>query len=362
MLNEGARALFELVITADKRAAANESEMIVSEYVGLYEDTGDEEDDDKSKDVEVEPPMDKRDDVEHLEEGKQMVISSWKKTTVPDGNSISLNHVVLRYPFREDPVLNNFSRSFERGKIHALTGESGAGKSTMVKVLAELIFPQVGELKVWDGMKVAYASQDQVLFSRSIRENVTYGTRQPVNDDEIWDALRRANIDHWVRTLPNQLDDVLQNGEDACSGGQAQKLILAHMFCTCGDRDLFILDECVSALDVISRDRMIDELGAFLKGKTAILITHNTEMLRICDYTHDFSSIMPTPVGQRGRRSTLLHHHGRRRASVLSSGRISAASSRNSRRSQEESSVVKSRRAPNRFQASTVSSMRAAVR
>ena len=161
-----------------------------------------------------------------------------------------------------------------------------------MKLVAGLISPTQGLLSHWDDMEIAYVSQDQNLFSRTIRENVTYGAKQnchKMTDDDIWQALERAQIANFVRALPNGLDEELTEGESMVSGGQLQRLHLAHLFCVWQSADLVLLDECLSALDETTRNVMIDELASFLEGKTAIVITHHSEMLRMCQNVVDMT-------------------------------------------------------------------------
>lgn len=211
-----------------------------------------------------------------------------------ESRELSFRDVMMTYPGRQHPVLSGYSKSYERGKIHGLIGESGSGKSTTLKILAALMIPNRGELVVWDGMKVAYVSQDQKLFSRSVRDNVTHAINQGTySDQEVWAALRWALLDTWVESLPNCLDTLLQDGEENVSGGQLQRLHLAHLFCTCQDADLVVLDEVLSAVDRSSREILTQRLGDFLKGKTAIVVTHHSEMLSICDEVHKMTSMPP---------------------------------------------------------------------
>ena len=204
---------------------------------------------------------------------------------------LALVDLVLTYPGRDKPALYKYSQSFQRGKIHALVGESGSGKSTALKIIADLVRPDHGTIGYWKGMKVAYVSQDQKLFARTVRENVTYGANEvPVKEAHIWNALETANIAEWVKSLPDGLDEVLVNGEAVVSGGQLQRLNLAHLFCTCPDADLVILDEVLSALDQMSRGFLLERLQTFLEGKTAIITTHHSEMVRICDVVHEMST------------------------------------------------------------------------
>ena len=136
-------------------------------------------------------------------------------------------------------------------------------------------------------MKIAYVSQEQKLFARTIRENVTHSViSEMYSDEDIWSALAQAEIKDWVATLPLGLDTVLDDGERTVSGGQLQRLRLAHLFCTCKDADFVILDEVLSAVDENNREILIRRLQEFLNGKTAVVVTHHSEVLRICDNIH----------------------------------------------------------------------------
>ena len=168
-----------------------------------------------------------------------------------------------------------------------------------MKLVAGLISPNEGYITHWQNMQIAYVSQEQNLFARTIRENISYGAASTPTDDEIWEALAMAQIDGFVRGLPKNLDQELTEGESMVSGGQLQRLHLAHLFCVWKSADVVLLDECLSALDEITREIMIDRLQTFLQGKTAIVITHHSEMLRMCDKVHDMTPSQP--------RAGLLH-------------------------------------------------------
>ena len=184
-----------------------------------------------------------------------------------------------------------------------------------MKIVADLLAPDAGTVNYWSGMKIAYVSQDQSLFARSIRENVTYGAKDPMGDDEVWSALKMANIDAFIKSLPNGLDEILTEGEKMVSGGQLQRLHLAHLFCTWTSADLVLLDECLSALDEKSRDLMITRLETFLEEKTALVITHHSEMLRMCSEVHDL-----TPETEALQTSTCVHSpSSATRSSILNS-------------------------------------------
>lgn len=272
LLDEAHKGMLSLFFLHDKKVRAAEAQAAIDNFV-------------HSNKTDAEIPDDKNEHRQNLEKEH-----GWKQITVPDANEVSFEKITLEYPGRHFPAVDNYSHSFERGKIHGLVGESGSGKTTLLKIMAELICPDDGRMRVWDRLKIAYVAQDQKLFARSVRENITYGAVSPVSDKDAWAALKMANINEWVSTLPNGLDEVLEDGESMISGGQLQRLQLAHLFCTGKDANLVLLDEVLSALDHTSRNLLIDRLEIFLRGKTSIVITHHSEMLRICSDVHKMVS------------------------------------------------------------------------
>ncbi|CAB9521891.1 permease protein MsbA [Seminavis robusta] len=303
MLDEAHKSFMELAKVQDKQLGADQAQEAIDRFlVGgatTTTTTPTGPSDDNTKEESNKTPGD-------IESGHDQVTSTGMEGSTmevddvdgfdireesEEATAIELNDISLTYPGRAMPVLDRYSQTFARNQLHALVGESGSGKSTALKIIAGLLQPTSGRIHYWRGMQVAYVSQDQTLFCRSIRDNVTYcasdDDASSISDDEIWEALERANIKDWIASLPQQLDTVLSNGEGGVSGGQLQRLNLAHLFCVCQHADLVILDEVLSALDQTSREKLLDELHTFLQGKTAIIITHHSEMLRICDQVHE---------------------------------------------------------------------------
>jgi len=329
ILDEAYKGLWVLVSSIDKQVGAIEAQVAIDEFLGTSKKNDKPEQKESSTNGSNSAAPDK--DIELGRTSSNDTsgdATAWERQ---NGNQsgIQLEDVLLHYPGRERPVLDNYSRIFQRGKIHALVGESGSGKSTALKVIADLIEPNAGTMRYWNGMKIAYVSQDQKLFARTIRENIAYGASTEVSDEQIWDALKLATMDDWVKSLPNGLDHHLRNGEGEVSGGQLQRLNLAHLFCTGGDADLVILDEVLSALDPKSRELLLDRLASFLKNseggepKTGLLITHHHEMLTVCDEVHEMvppSTTTNTVQGRKQRTNELIMH----KMLAHSAGRLSA--------------------------------------
>jgi thiol reductant ABC exporter CydC subunit len=212
---------------------------------------------------------------------------------VPDGPvTIAFEDVAVRYPGSTERALDGFSLRLEPGRRIALTGPSGAGKTTAVNLLLRFVDPERGRVTL-DGRDlrayrqddvraaIAVAGQDAHLFSASIRDNVALG-RAGASDAEIADALRRAAILDWVRGLPAGLDTLVGEEGRELSGGQRQRLILARALLA--DRRILVLDEPTAHLDVATAERLIDDVLAAAGATTVLLITHRSEGLHQMDH------------------------------------------------------------------------------
>uniref|UniRef100_A0A7S2HZM2 ABC transporter domain-containing protein n=1 Tax=Helicotheca tamesis TaxID=374047 RepID=A0A7S2HZM2_9STRA len=290
LLDECHKSLLKLKFTAEKKDRAREAMTAIERHIGEQERRSFAESLLKSREK-YKNKLGPENDLDEIECAPDNLAS--KETTISDVEApyIGLSDVTFQYPSADErvssDVISNFSMQFLKGQVHALTGESGSGKSTALKLLVGLLGPpDHGQVNLGGIKNIAYVAQDQHLFARSIRENISYGAIDSslCNDDErLWQGLRKAKLDSWVHSLEFGLDTVLDSGESEVSGGQLQRLLLAHLFLTGYDAELVILDECLSAVDHLTRDALINELGSFLKGKTCIMITHHSELMKICD-------------------------------------------------------------------------------
>lgn len=193
----------------------------------------------------------------------------------------------------ENTVLRNFSMRIEKGEYVAFTGESGCGKSTTLKILLNLYPLDGGSAYLqnndgtylpldtsWRGL-FAYVPQGNQLISGTIRESLTFCDPELMAQDEkLYQALRIACADTFVRELPNGLDSPL--GERGCglSEGQVQRLSVARALLT--ERPILMLDEATSALDGETEKQLLKNLRA-MTDRTVLLITHREAALDICD-------------------------------------------------------------------------------
>ncbi|MEL6854650.1 MAG: ATP-binding cassette domain-containing protein, partial [Cyanobacteria bacterium J06607_13] len=209
-----------------------------------------------------------------------MVSGDQPYTQLKDG--IHFNQLTFRYPGGDRDVLTGVDLYLKKGTTLALVGASGAGKSTLADLLPRFYDPDGGRIEI-DGVdlrsldvssfrrRLGIVSQDTFLFNASVRENLIYG-RPAATDDEIKDAIHRANAYEFVMSLPDGLETMIGDRGVLLSGGQRQRLAIARALLQ--DPDILILDEATSALDTISErlvQKAIDELS---RDRTTLVIAH----------------------------------------------------------------------------------------
>ncbi|MEW6676889.1 MAG: ABC transporter ATP-binding protein [Pseudomonadota bacterium] len=189
-----------------------------------------------------------------------------------------------------EPVLDQVSLEIAPGEKVALVGASGGGKSTLVQALLGLYPLRAGRINYggvevgrvgWDRIRdhVGVVLQHPVLFNASVRENLTLG--RPLGDDELWHALQIAQLEDFVRALPEGLDSEVGKNGVRLSGGQRQRLAIARM--VAGRPQVVVLDEATSALDADTERRLHLALGDFLQGRTTLIIAHRLSAVRQAD-------------------------------------------------------------------------------
>ena len=197
-------------------------------------------------------------------------------------------HVTYQYPESNKPILNNFSLKVKPGETIALVGESGAGKSTVLNMLIGFLKPDSGAV-VLDGedmrnldlrsfrRHLAVVPQETILFSGTVRENITYGSAD-VTDKELWKVLKAANLDEVVKNLPHGLETNLGEHGGCLSGGQRQRISIARSLLR--NPDIILWDEATSALDNISERKVQQAFEELSKGKTTFIVAHRLSTIR----------------------------------------------------------------------------------
>ena len=195
--------------------------------------------------------------------------------------SIVLEDVSFGYS-DDAPVLHNISLEIPPGESLAVVGPTGAGKSTIAKLIVRFYDPQSGRVRI-DGQDVREVSleslrrqlgvvpQEPFLFNGSIGENVAF-SRPDATEEEIWEACRTVGLDTMVSRLPDGLDTPCHERGVSLSSGERQLLALARAFLA--QPRVLVLDEATSNLDSHSEKKIEEALDAVLKGRTAIIIAH----------------------------------------------------------------------------------------
>ncbi len=196
---------------------------------------------------------------------------------------VAYEGVRFRYPTRPDvEVLQGIDLAVEPGQVVALVGPSGGGKSTMGAMLSRLYDPTAGRLTLdgvdireldpaWLRRLVGVVSQEPVLFSTTIAENVRYG-RPEASDADVRDALRAANAETFVTSFPDGLATRVGERGQQLSGGQKQRIAIARALLK--DPRILLLDEATSALDAESEALVQDALTRLMRGRTSVVIAH----------------------------------------------------------------------------------------
>ena len=188
----------------------------------------------------------------------------------------------ISFLYESNVVFQNLSLTVRPGEHIAIVGDSGCGKSTILKILAGLYEPDCGRIIIAGESlpenireQVALVMQHNCLFPLSIRDNITCGHDIP--EELIWSACENASLTKWIEKLPEGLDTNVGERGGQVSGGQAQRIQIARALCK--DAPIILLDEPVSALDKDTKHSILNALNKLMEGKTVIHVTHHPETL-----------------------------------------------------------------------------------
>jgi ABC-type multidrug transport system fused ATPase/permease subunit len=227
-----------------------------------------------------------------LEEVEEAMLSEGRRRITEVRGEVRFEHVSFEYEPGK-PVLQDIHYSVPAGTSVALVGHTGCGKTTTVNLLQDFYRPVKGSILI-DGTPtvdihpqdlrrhVGVVPQDVVLFSDTLRANVAYG-KPAASDSEIWKVLEAAQIDGYVKALPNGLDTRVGGEEGVTpSEGEAQRLSIARALLI--DPAIVILDEATSSLDSMEEALLQVAVKELLRKRTSFIVAHRLSTIRNCDF------------------------------------------------------------------------------
>lgn len=217
--------------------------------------------------------------------------------SVPESVSLKASKVQFAYETDDGQVLSDFTFEIPANSYVGIVGTSGTGKTTFIRLLLSLIKPDSGSLLYIDENSkseiasvasrrfISYVPQGNTLLTGTVRDNLLLGNKN-ATDTQMWDALKFADAEKFLRKSAKGLDTVLFEGAGGISEGQAQRIAIARALLR--NKPVLILDEATSALDEKTEANIFENLTK-KRDKTCFIITHRRSMLSYCDYVLEIS-------------------------------------------------------------------------
>ena len=233
-----------------------------------------------------------------------------KDLEVSDG-TIKFKNVSFKYEVNEKNVLNNINLNFEGGKMTALVGHSGSGKSTILNLIPRFYQAQSGEIDIDNQSildakieslreKISLVSQETTLFDDTIRNNIKYANEN-ATDEEIEKVAILSNSDDFINKLPNKYETLIGENGVRLSGGEKQRISIARAMIK--NSSIILLDEATSSLDSETENKIQEALQKLTKDKTTIVIAHRLSTILSA---HNIYLIDSGKVVENGKHEELL--------------------------------------------------------
>ncbi len=215
---------------------------------------------------------------------------------LPVEKLIRMEDITYKYPGTDKLILDKATMEIPVGKSVGIVGTSGAGKTTIVDVLLGLLEPKTGRILA-DGVDVmtnyrgwlkniGYIPQTIFMTDSTIRKNVAFGVPDDeIDDNKVWQALREAALDEFVKELPDGLDTTIGERGIRLSGGQRQRIGIARALFE--DPEVLVLDEATSALDNDTEAAIMDSINRLHGKKTLVIIAHRLQTIEKCDMIYN---------------------------------------------------------------------------
>ncbi len=197
-------------------------------------------------------------------------------------SKISFKNIYFKYEENEKYVLEDINLEFEGGKMTALVGHSGSGKSTILNLIPRFYQPQSGQIKIDDQSidkvtiqslrnNISLVSQETTLFDDTIKNNIKYADEN-ASEEEILEASKLSNSHEFIEKLPNKYDTIIGENGVRLSGGEKQRISIARAMLK--KSTIILLDEATSSLDSQTEGKIQEALNKLIKNKTTIVIAH----------------------------------------------------------------------------------------
>ena len=227
---------------------------------------------------------------EFLEEPEEVVTSKGNIDTLKLQGNVEFRNVKFGYD-ENKTIINNFNAQVKEGQKIAIVGPTGAGKTTMVKLLMRFYDVTDGEILV-DGYNIkdfdrgelrkmfGMVLQDTWLFGGTVKENIKY-SKEEATDTEVIEAAKAAHVHHFIKTLPNGYNSLINEESTNISAGQKQLLTIARVILA--DPKILILDEATSSIDTRTEIQIQSAMDNLMKGRTSFIIAHRLSTIKNAD-------------------------------------------------------------------------------
>ncbi|MGN1400087.1 MAG: ABC transporter ATP-binding protein [Bacillus sp. (in: firmicutes)] len=226
-----------------------------------------------------------------LDSPKENAIHAGKKEYADILGKVCFQSVTFRYGKEKNPTVSEISFELNPGETLAIVGPTGAGKTTIINMLARFYEHESGTITIDDQditeytrgsvrRHMAFVMQENFLFEGSVMDNIRYG-RLKADDEEVFEAAKLANAHSFILRLPEGYDTVLEDQGAGLSQGQKQLLAIARALLA--DPSILILDEATSNIDTITELHIQQALRRLMKGRTSIVIAHRLNTIRHAD-------------------------------------------------------------------------------
>ena len=241
----------------------------------------------------VDIEMFEKDEIEYNKYRKQDKCEIENKLSF--NNKIELRKITYNYQNSDRLILDDADMVIPIGKSIGIVGASGAGKTTVVDILLGVLLAKKGEILA-DGINVmnhysewlshiGYIPQSIFMLDDDIKSNVAFGvSKEEQNEERVWKALREAQLEEFVRNLPEGINTQIGERGMRLSGGQRQRIGIARALYN--DPDLMVFDEATSALDNETEAAVMDSINSLHGKKTMIIIAHRLQTIANCDIVY----------------------------------------------------------------------------